>query len=340
MNIDWKKVRLVFGRELRDQLRDRRTLMTMVLLPLLLYPLLGAVFLQISQFMQEHPTRIRVIGAGQLPESPQLMDGDRFHPMVCSDHLARLMTLAVDQDVPADVEAEGAQAVAERQIRNGEYDAVVFVPRGFGEQLELFQDELVTFREEGNLGDFNLLVPEPEIFVNSASDKSRIAYDRVNQVLREWRESIVRDNLIRSHVPASATEPFQLAENRCLGRSTTACGCLVQDLAVCRTGVGIDRCLPASRGYVRGRKRTRYVRDAAQQSRTTIGDGVGQDADRNAFQLRIFRIEFGEHGRDGNVYHVATGTTRHGDSPRPGRPATTCSHRLATVGNDSGGSTL
>ena len=52
------KVNLVFRRELRDQLRDRRTLFTICVLPLLLYPLMGMAMLQVAQFMQKTPTRI------------------------------------------------------------------------------------------------------------------------------------------------------------------------------------------------------------------------------------------------------------------------------------------
>lgn len=55
-------IRLIYLRELRDQLRDRRTLFTVLILPLLLYPLLGVSFIRISQFMRAHPTDCWVIG--------------------------------------------------------------------------------------------------------------------------------------------------------------------------------------------------------------------------------------------------------------------------------------
>ena len=38
----WSNVKLVLHREVRDQLRDRRTLFTIAVLPVLLYPLLGS----------------------------------------------------------------------------------------------------------------------------------------------------------------------------------------------------------------------------------------------------------------------------------------------------------
>ena len=39
----WTNVKLIYCRELRDQMRDRRTLFTIVVLPLLLYPILAMI---------------------------------------------------------------------------------------------------------------------------------------------------------------------------------------------------------------------------------------------------------------------------------------------------------
>ena len=61
----WTNVKLVLHREVRDQLRDRRTLFMIAVLPLLLYPLLGVSMFQVLQFVSEHPTRVRVIGAAR-----------------------------------------------------------------------------------------------------------------------------------------------------------------------------------------------------------------------------------------------------------------------------------
>ena len=53
--MNWSNVKLILTREIRDQLRDRRTLFMMFVLPILLYPLLGMLFLQIQQFRQDKP---------------------------------------------------------------------------------------------------------------------------------------------------------------------------------------------------------------------------------------------------------------------------------------------
>ena len=57
---------MILAREIRDQLRDRRTLFMIAVLPILLYPLLGISLLQVAQFMQEQPTRVLVVGAEKL----------------------------------------------------------------------------------------------------------------------------------------------------------------------------------------------------------------------------------------------------------------------------------
>ena len=75
--MNWSNVRLILGREIRDQLRDRRTLFMIAVLPLLLYPLLGMSFFQVTQFMREHPIRVLVVGA---PDSPELPPLDRRRP--------------------------------------------------------------------------------------------------------------------------------------------------------------------------------------------------------------------------------------------------------------------
>ena len=67
MNINWYNVKLIFGREVRDQMRDRRTLFMVAVLPLLLYPLMGMSFFRIAQFVQEHAVKVLIVGAEGLP---------------------------------------------------------------------------------------------------------------------------------------------------------------------------------------------------------------------------------------------------------------------------------
>ena len=48
MRVRWSIIRLIWLRELRDQLRDRRTLFMVAGLPVLLYPILGVAVLKFA----------------------------------------------------------------------------------------------------------------------------------------------------------------------------------------------------------------------------------------------------------------------------------------------------
>lgn len=71
--MQFRNIKLIFTRELRDQLRDRRTLFTVAVMPMLLYPLMGMAMLQVSQFLQKHPSTVWIIGTDHLPDQPSLL---------------------------------------------------------------------------------------------------------------------------------------------------------------------------------------------------------------------------------------------------------------------------
>jgi sodium transport system permease protein len=75
--MNWLNVKLIFLREVRDQLRDRRTLFMIAVLPLLLYPAMGIGMLQMTLLFSEQPRTVVILGEKHLPP-PQLLDGDRF----------------------------------------------------------------------------------------------------------------------------------------------------------------------------------------------------------------------------------------------------------------------
>lgn len=75
--MNWRNIILIFQREVLDQLRDRRTLFMVAVLPVLLYPLIGIGTTQLTTLFAEQPRIVVVLGANDLP--PQsLLEGDRF----------------------------------------------------------------------------------------------------------------------------------------------------------------------------------------------------------------------------------------------------------------------
>ncbi|RLS74735.1 MAG: CPBP family intramembrane metalloprotease [Planctomycetota bacterium] len=72
--MSWKNIRLVFLREVRDQLRDRRTLFMITILPVLLYPMLGLGIVEMMLTFSEQPRVVVILNADDLPTSPALLD--------------------------------------------------------------------------------------------------------------------------------------------------------------------------------------------------------------------------------------------------------------------------
>lgn len=79
-NRQWRNVGLIFRREIRDQLRDRRTLFMIAVLPVLLYPAMGIGALNMWGLFQEQPQTVVILGADSLPTQPPLLtvEADRF----------------------------------------------------------------------------------------------------------------------------------------------------------------------------------------------------------------------------------------------------------------------
>ncbi len=211
--MSWQNVRLIWFREVRDQLRDRRTVFMIAVLPLLLYPLLGMLFLKMTQFMQQQPTRILVVGAAGLRGEPALFVRDRFSAEFCTEEEAGLLQITVQGPAPAVERSEPFSEIARREIRRDGYDAVVWFPADFSAQLAKFAAAMGVPTEDGRKPSRANLppVPQPEILFDQANDASRIAADRVERVLGRWREAVVRGLLESRAVAPAVVKPFALA---------------------------------------------------------------------------------------------------------------------------------
>src|SRR5579872_2373584 len=78
MTWNWNNIRLIFQREVRDQIRDRRTLFMIVVLPMLLYPGLAIGMVEISFLFREQPRTIVMLGSDNLPAAPPLLSDNHF----------------------------------------------------------------------------------------------------------------------------------------------------------------------------------------------------------------------------------------------------------------------
>ncbi len=216
-------VRLILARELRDQLRDRRTLFMIFVLPVLLYPLLGVAYFQMVQFQTQKPMNVLVIGGGELASSPTpLIENDGFSPRLFAD--GELGAELLKLDLVADLSpSHGAtptlqeqQAEASRLVQLKTYDAAVVFPPDFAKQVEAYRRAILddagasgsrrAKRAETPIAE----IPRPKIIYTTANERSQIAFARLNMVLDHWTEEVGKKNLIAGGISTQAVHPFEV----------------------------------------------------------------------------------------------------------------------------------
>lgn len=159
----WPKARLIFEREVRDQLRDRRTLFMILVLPIILYPALGLGLLQMTlQFGQQQRT-IGVVGGDDLPEDPPLLAEDQttFHESLFQHRSQGSLRVKANDEL------------GRSDVLDGEVDVVIVVPPRARERLAA--GEQVSF----------------QILFDGSDDQSEIARAIVQDLLATWSSRIV-----------------------------------------------------------------------------------------------------------------------------------------------------
>lgn len=229
--MNWSNVKVVFLREVRDQLRDRRTLFMIAVLPVVLYPLLGMSMFQVTQFVREQTTKILVAGVDHLPPSPPLFEdghvAERWFQappsnldIVADDeqgnpHQGRPTNshvLAVDF-LPSDklLEDDAKQREAWRAALDaGQYDAILYFPADFAEKLRALQETVHGDRARDVESIPIVRVPRPEVYFSTASEKSQVTLNRLERILARWSVEIGHENLTAGHIPENAAAPFGL----------------------------------------------------------------------------------------------------------------------------------
>lgn len=215
--MNWDNVKLILKRELRDQARDRRTLFSVIGLPVLLYPLMGLMVLQVMQFRQTHPTRLQVIGLSELPDTPDLFvpveakgEGKsepethyEFSPELLKD--AGVTSRFEIEATQASIDSEVVSKTAKETLNSDGFDAIIYFPPGFKERLESFQNEMANGE-----GETTSEFPSPQLISNSSEERSKLADVRMQQILHAWRERVIQKNLEANHVPTVITDPFKI----------------------------------------------------------------------------------------------------------------------------------
>ncbi len=238
-------VKLILAREVRDQLRDPRTLFMIFVLPILLYPLLGTVCFQMIQFQTRNSMTVLVVGGEQLASAPApLIEGTGFSPQLFADGARGAKLLKVEmwpqgQPASSDAAGEGA-AEASRLVQAKKYDAALVFPPDFAKRLEAYRkaihDDAAAGRLRGAASDSKISksqfsnsqipksqisdanvpdakipeIPRPKIIYTAANERSLMACDRLALVLDRWTGEVGKTNLVAGGMPAQAVRPFEV----------------------------------------------------------------------------------------------------------------------------------
>jgi sodium transport system permease protein len=172
--VSLRNVVIVYRKELIDSLRDRRTLISMIAVPLLIMPLLMIGFGLVSvallgEAMRETP-KVMVLGG---EDSPRLMQ-----------ELGGLKDVEI---VPA--KSDYADEISNKQVR-----AAVEIPAGFDAKLAAGEPtEVKIYMYEGEL-------------------KSGFGAQRLQRFFQRLRDRSVREQLQARQLPESLARPFDIVE--------------------------------------------------------------------------------------------------------------------------------
>ncbi|MBU1637441.1 ABC transporter permease, partial [bacterium] len=166
-------IKVILKKELLDLLRDRRTVFMMVVLPILLYPLLLIIVMQVTAFqvgrLEEKTSRIVVLNG---ESAPRIMDEIQACPVL------------------EIVDSLNWRA----QIREGELDAAIEFSTGFEETILEATETQVT------------------VYFNSSRDFSRLTKKRLEEPLSAYRDEIIEQRIIALDADPAMLEPFTQAE--------------------------------------------------------------------------------------------------------------------------------
>jgi sodium transport system permease protein len=164
----------VYRKELIDSMRDRRTLISTLLVPLLLFPLMSVGFIGLAEILEkkaeEEIPKVMLLGGA---DSPQLV-----------------------QELQASKRMEVLPATPDwkDKIINKEVRSAIAIPDGF--EASLTQQDPKTI----------------EIYKYRGELKSSISADAAESSLKAYRDKVVETRLDANHVPASVLTPFLIRQ--------------------------------------------------------------------------------------------------------------------------------
>ena len=165
-------VAIVYRKELTEWLRDRRTLISTVLVPLFMFPLLIVGFTAVAIVLvgkaKEEIPKVMILGGD---DSPQLLAS-----------LKKVKTLDVVPYAP-----NWKDQISDKQIR-----AAVDIPSRFQDSLERGSPQTV------------------KIYFYEGEMRSSFGVDRLKDFFKDYQDTIVKDRLAAKNVPSWVLTPFEV----------------------------------------------------------------------------------------------------------------------------------
>ncbi len=212
--------RSLVRRELRDQLRDRRTLFLVLGMPLLLYPLLG--------FFMFKQTELQISGQSSAPYRVSVLtSGDPNRLATLLQWIPPSKVLILSQPTPAN---ETRLAEETKRLETGECDAVWFFPASFVVQTNerLLQamtyapttdvisstDSTADERNTENIRDMeeSFQGDSPVIYWTTAIQRSMLARQMLENFWNDWNTAYRTRRLEAASVPDSLSEAVAMAD--------------------------------------------------------------------------------------------------------------------------------
>ena len=169
-----RNVGIVYRKELTEALRDRRTLISTFLVPLLLFPVLsvgfGALAVSLIGKAKEETPKVMILGG---EDSPGVLAG-----------LKKLEKVKI-----APLTADWKDQVINKEVR-----AVVEIPAGFENNLS--QQKSATVK----------------IYIYEGELKSSFAADRIEKYFTDYSDTIVKQRLAAKNLPDTILKPFEIKQ--------------------------------------------------------------------------------------------------------------------------------
>ena len=170
--MNWSNVATIYGKELRDLLRDRRTLLSMIVIPTLVMPaIIGlVVFLSLKVVRQARATVpvVMIVGGEDSPH-------------------ARAAFAAHDKVRVVPTTEDWRQRISDKKVR-----AAVELPPGFDAALERGEPATVKiYNYEGEM-------------------RSSFAVGEVRRFFNEYRDRLIASRLESRGIPATLVRPFEI----------------------------------------------------------------------------------------------------------------------------------